>query len=77
MSALEQDGFALLGISAAHLSTLAALPSYYRDPFGRLFIAQAMAEGGALLSDDRRIQRYPVRCIPCSEVSPPPADYAG
>ena len=77
MSALEQDGFALLGISAAHLSTLAALPSYYRDPFGRLFIAQAMAEGGALLSDDRRIQRYPVRCIPCSEGSPPPADYAG
>ncbi len=39
------------------------LPSIHRDPFDRLLICQAIAEGMAILTPDRRIRQYPVRTI--------------
>jgi PIN domain nuclease of toxin-antitoxin system len=36
------------------------LPLHHRDPFDRLLIAQAIAEGCTLVSGDRNIARYAV-----------------
>ncbi len=71
-AAVQQGGFALLGIDVAHLQTLAALPAHHRDPFDHLLIAQAIAEDATFVSDDRHVPAYPVRSIPCSEPPPGP-----
>lgn len=64
--AVARDGFPLLGISTAHLLTLAGLPMLHRDPFDHLLIAQAISEGAVFVSEDRHTPGYPVRFITCS-----------
>jgi PIN domain nuclease of toxin-antitoxin system len=39
------------------------LPTIHRDPFDRLLICQAIAEGMAILTPDQRIRQYPVLTI--------------
>jgi len=39
------------------------LPMIHRDPFDRLLICQAIAEGMAILTPDQLIRQYPVRTI--------------
>ena len=47
-----------LDFKAQHASTMDALPLYHRDPFDRMLIAQAKAEGMKLLSHDRQFPQY-------------------
>ena len=47
-------------IRPSHITSLAALPDLHRDPFDRILIAQAVAEGLSLVSSDKRIAAYPV-----------------
>jgi PIN domain nuclease of toxin-antitoxin system len=42
---------------------MAALPMLHRDPFDRILIAQAIAEGLDLVTNDEPISDYPVRTI--------------
>jgi PIN domain nuclease of toxin-antitoxin system len=42
---------------------LRKLPSHHRDPFDRLLVAQAVAEGCTIATPDPLIQRYPVSTI--------------
>ncbi len=42
---------------------LTALPDLHRDPFDRVLIAQAVAEGLPLVTSDRQIGAYPVRVV--------------
>ncbi|KQQ26145.1 twitching motility protein PilT [Methylobacterium sp. Leaf123] len=69
VTAMGQQGFTILPIDPAHLTTLAGLPrlSDHRDPFDHLLIAQAMAEGATLLSEDRNMRRYPLTLLTCSD----------
>ncbi|HKM61315.1 MAG TPA: type II toxin-antitoxin system VapC family toxin [Acidisphaera sp.] len=60
---IEQQGFMVLGITRQHLGTLAGLPLHHRDPFDHLLIAQAIAEGAALVSDDPTAREYPVQIV--------------
>lgn len=53
----------ILPIRASHLSALAALPTLHKDPFDRILIAQAIAEGLDFVTDDEHIISYPVRTI--------------
>lgn len=53
----------LLPIRMRHLRRIAALPPVHKDPFDRLLVAQAQAEGLALISADRDLARYPVLVI--------------
>jgi PIN domain nuclease of toxin-antitoxin system len=46
------NGMAVLEITLAHVLALDPLPAVHRDPFDRLPVAQANAEGAALLSRD-------------------------
>jgi PIN domain nuclease of toxin-antitoxin system len=42
----------------------ASLPLHHRDPFDRMLIAQAQAEGLTLVTDDSQIARYQVPVMP-------------
>jgi PIN domain nuclease of toxin-antitoxin system len=52
-------------ITSAHTILAAALPPIHKDPFDRLLVAQAMAEGITLLTADQTIARYrgPIRLV--------------
>ena len=60
---LEVNGFALLAVSCAHLNQLTALPFHHRDPFDRLLIAQAVAEGMTIVTRDPEFPKYPVNIV--------------
>jgi PIN domain nuclease of toxin-antitoxin system len=48
-----------LPLTHAHAFGVHALPAVHRDPFDRLLIAQAAAEGLTLITADEMIPRYP------------------
>jgi len=53
----------ILSIRVAHISALAGLPEIHKDPFDRMLIAQAAAEGVALVASDDQIRRYAVKVV--------------
>jgi len=53
----------VLPIRASHVTALAALPMLHKDPFDRILIAQAVAEGLGLVTSDESIAGYSVRTI--------------
>jgi PIN domain nuclease of toxin-antitoxin system len=61
--AIDALGGSVLSIRAAHISALSALPDLHRDPFDRILIAQAAAEGFTLVTSDEQIRRYAVKTI--------------
>jgi len=61
-----RSGLRILGLSADHGLALANLPLHHRNPFDRLLISQARAEGLTLLSADARIADYDVALIDAS-----------
>ena len=52
-----------LPLSEAMALEVVRLPMIHRDPFDRLLICQAIAEGMAILTPDQLIRQYPVRTI--------------
>jgi PIN domain nuclease of toxin-antitoxin system len=57
------NGFQLLPINLSHALRTYSLPDHHKDPFDRILIAQATAEGLSLLSSDRKLAAYKVRII--------------
>ena len=53
----------LLPILPRHLEILETLPFFHRDPFDRLLVATAKADGMTLLTADENIHKYGVRCV--------------
>jgi len=60
---LLDNGYAELAITGEHAVGIDTLPPIHKDPFDRLLVAQAIAEGVALLTGDPVLARYkgPVR----------------
>jgi PIN domain nuclease of toxin-antitoxin system len=56
-------GGEVLSIRTTHVSALASLPMLHRDPFDRMLVAQAVAEGFALVTGDASIERYGVKVV--------------
>jgi PIN domain nuclease of toxin-antitoxin system len=54
-----------LPLTSEHAIVTASLPTIHKDPFDRLLVAQAMAEGVTLLTADVTIARYrgPIRLV--------------
>ena len=54
-----------LPVTADHAAAVEHLPDVHRDPFDRLLVSQAVAEGAVLLTADRRLTAYgdPVRLV--------------
>jgi len=50
----------LLPILANHIRLVEALPFHHRDPFDRIIIAQALAEGCVIVSKDTNFPLYAV-----------------
>lgn len=52
--------FTPLPIEFAHTERIASIPLHHRDPFDRMLVAQAQAEGLTLVSADRAFAAYDV-----------------
>ena len=57
--ALLDGGWQELPIQAHHALAVAALPPLHRDPFDRLLLAQASADGLLLVTADQQLAAYP------------------
>jgi PIN domain nuclease of toxin-antitoxin system len=58
---LDTQGFRSLPVSFIHGQAAGTLPGPHKDPFDRMLIAQAMAEGLVLVSNEDRFDAYGVR----------------
>lgn len=56
---LLDNGYTELPITSAHAVAVSSLPMLHRDPFDRLLVAQALAEGITLLTADAQVAQYP------------------
>lgn len=56
---LLDGGWRELPIEARHVFAVAQLPPLHRDPFDRLLLAQATADGLLLLTGDAQLAQYP------------------
>lgn len=65
ISAAGRQGYAELPISARHGEAAGRLPLHHRDPFDRILIAQAQAEGLTLVTRDRAYIPYGIPVLPC------------
>ena len=53
-----RSGIRVLAIRTRHIVSLAGLPDLHKDPFDRILVAQALAEGFTLASKDTILARY-------------------
>jgi len=61
--ATELTAARVLQIRPSHVTALAALPMFHKDPFDRILIAQAVAEGLGFVANDGLVGDYPVQTI--------------
>ena len=60
---LRENAIEVLPIEIRHLTKLIQLPFHHRDPFDRLLIAQAIAEGIPVISADTVFKDYGIEVI--------------
>lgn len=56
---LIDSGYIELPITSEHAVSIDAFPALHQDPFDRILIEQALAEGVTLVTADARFARYP------------------
>jgi PIN domain nuclease of toxin-antitoxin system len=61
--ALERDGFLMLSVTVSHAVAVASLPDHHDDPFDRLLIVQAQAEGLTIVTSDTAFDDYEIRVL--------------
>jgi len=60
---VEEAGFHHLPITFFHGEQAGQLPPHHRDPFDRMLIAQAQAEGLAIITSDQSFATYGIKTI--------------
>ena len=60
---VRDSGFTPLPIEFHHAELVAELPDHHTDPFDRMLVAQAQAEGLTLVTHDRAIQPYRIAVL--------------
>ncbi len=60
---VEQEGFLKLPITLFHGDQAGLLPELHKDPFDRMLIAQAQAEGLIIVTHDKKITQYSIPAI--------------
>ena len=58
VESIEKEGFVELPLTAKQAVIVTELPTYHRDPFDRMLVAQAMSEPLRLLTADEVLQQY-------------------
>lgn len=61
---LARLNISLLPVLWHHMNPLRSMAYHHRDPFDRMLVAQAIAEGLTILTADRKIRQYPVSLLP-------------
>ena len=56
---LLDNGYTELSITSEHAISTGQLAYTHKDPFDRILLAQATVEGITLLTNDRKLARYP------------------
>jgi PIN domain nuclease of toxin-antitoxin system len=62
-NAIDANGFQYLHILPRHTALLTTMPYHHRDPFDRLIIAQALAEGMTVVCADSIFDAYGISRI--------------
>jgi PIN domain nuclease of toxin-antitoxin system len=71
-ASIAASGFTELPVTASHAAAVRDLPPHHGDPFGRLLIAQALAEGMRIVTADGVFGRYGGRrSLPAPDVAQP------
>jgi PIN domain nuclease of toxin-antitoxin system len=60
---VRDSGFTQLSIAFSHAEDSARLPLHHKDPFDRMLIAQARAEGLTLVTNDDTFASYDVALL--------------
>jgi PIN domain nuclease of toxin-antitoxin system len=63
VGAVTESGLRQLPITAEHALAAGDLPRHPDDPFDRMLVAQAIAEGLTLITRDARLRAYRVATI--------------
>jgi PIN domain nuclease of toxin-antitoxin system len=63
LSLLLDAGVQPLAVTLAHAAAAEQLPPHHRDPFDRMLISQARAEGAAVVSRDEALRSYDVPLV--------------
>lgn len=59
----QRFGFIELPITMEHGELAASLPLHHKNPFDRMLVAQATAEGLSLVTENAAIRKYAVTCL--------------
>ncbi|MFA9459776.1 type II toxin-antitoxin system VapC family toxin [Thiohalorhabdus methylotrophus] len=62
-AAVAEEGFTHLPITFFHGEQAGALPAHHRDPFDRMLVAQAQAEGLVVVTRDPQSKAYGIRTV--------------
>jgi PIN domain nuclease of toxin-antitoxin system len=57
---IQVNALEILPIKVSHAAIVSGLPFHHRDPFDRLLVAQALAEGIPTISGDKILDAYGV-----------------
>jgi PIN domain nuclease of toxin-antitoxin system len=60
---MDKNRLSYLGIRASHFTELESLPPLHRDPFDRMLVAQARAEGLPVATVDPALRRYGIKVL--------------
>jgi PIN domain nuclease of toxin-antitoxin system len=60
---VTKNGFIIQPIEHSHIAGIIRLPYIHRDPFDRLLVATARADGMTLLTADENIHKYDVPSV--------------
>ena len=60
---VASQGFTVLPVTFIHLRRIGSLPRVHRDPYDRMMIAQALAEGIPIATGDRIFAAYGVQLV--------------
>jgi PIN domain nuclease of toxin-antitoxin system len=63
---LEHYRFTPLDVTTRHAMAVRELPDLHRDPFDRMLVAQARAEGLTVVSHDPQVLAYDVASLPAT-----------
>jgi PIN domain nuclease of toxin-antitoxin system len=63
LDTLSRSGIRVIPIPAAHALAAGDLPRHHDNPFDRMLVAQALAEGLTLFSRDARVRAYEVPIV--------------
>lgn len=63
LKVINENGFELLPVNENHVKRVENLPFLHRDPFDRILVASAMAEGMCLVTADASVRQYDVASL--------------